>query len=146
MKKKLIVLCILLLTGIFAISCSNDTVDSDDGIDVDLSVLSTTMAQAEYENIISNSEKYIGKIIRATGTYYSFSNESTGDYYHFVIIIQGDSCCQMGFEFKLDGDYSAPNDYPEENKIIEVTGTLKMADDRGFPYLFLASGEMTVLG
>jgi len=143
MKKSIIVLCILLLTGIFALSCSKDA-DSA-GVDVDLSKLSVTMAQAEYENIVTGSGKYIGKTIRATGAYYAMVNENTGDLYHYVIIVQGDECCQLGFEFKRDGEYTVPDDYPERNEAIEVTGILSRGEDRGFPYLYLASAEMTEL-
>jgi len=143
-KKSVIVLFILLLTGIFALNCSND-VKNDEGIDVDLSVLSITMAQAEFENIITNFEKYMGQVIRATGTYYSIIDDITGDYYHYIIIIPGDECCQMGFEFKRDGEYAEPDDYPERNAVIMVTGILSKGDDHGFPYLYLSSGEMTLV-
>jgi len=143
-KKSIIVLCILLLIGIFALSCSKDA--DNDGVDVDLSVLSTTMAQAEYENIVSNSGKYIGKTIRAAGIYYTMVNEQTGDLYHYVIIVQGDECCQLGFEFKRDGEYTVPDDYPGRNEAIEVTGVLSRGEDRAFPYLYLASAEMTITG
>ena len=142
MKKSIILLCALIFFCILTISCSNDTGDSD--VDVDLSVLSTTMAQAEYENIIINSEKYIGKTIRAAGTYFTITDD-TGSYYHYVIIIPGDDCCQLGFEFKRDGNYIVPDDYPENSAAIEVTGILNKGEDRGFPYLYLASAEMTKL-
>ena len=138
----MILLFALTFFSIFAISCSNDAGDSD--VDVDLSKLSTTMAQAEYENIVSNSGKYIGKTIRAAGTYYDTYN-STGENFHYIIIIQGDECCQLGFEFKREGEYSAPDDYPAISSPIEVTGILSRGDDRGFPYLYLASAEITEL-
>jgi len=144
MKKSVILLCALVFFCILAISCSNDTGDSD--VDVDLSVLSTTMAQAEYENIIINSGKYIGQTIRASGTYFMSIDDLTGDYYHYIIIIPGDDCCQMGFEFKRDGEYAVPDDYPERNAAIVVTGILSRGDDRGFPYFYLSSGEMTIVG
>ena len=144
MKNNILVICILLLVCIFVVNCSKD-VENEEGIDVDLSKLSATMAQAEYENIVNNSGRYIGKTIRATGTYFTTYN-STGDDFNYIIIVQGDECCQLGFEFKRNEEHIAPDDYPEPNTAIEVTGILRKGDDRIIPYIYLASAEMTIAG
>jgi len=154
MKKCLIVLCFLLLFGISVISCSNETESDEvagdetaierDDVDVDLTGLSQTIVQAEFQNILSNTDNYIGKTIRASGTYYTLFSDKTGNHYHYIIIVQGDECCQLGFEFKRDGDYAVPDDYPKKNAVIEVTGILKRYEELGNSYLYLAVKDITV--
>jgi len=146
MKKYLILLCALLLLGTSAIGCSSEGHSDIHDVDVDLTLLSATVLQAEFENIISNSENYLGQTIRVIGTYNPLFYEQTGNYYHYVIVVSGDSCCQMGFEFKRADNYKVPDDYPERNARIEVIGTLDRYTEQGTSYLYLDVIEMNILG
>jgi len=136
-----IIAFVLLLTG-----CSNDVNDNDVDIDVDidLSSLSQTIIQAEYQRIVANADDNIGKSIMLLGTYQSVFIEGDGDYAHFIIIVQGDECCQMGFEFKRKGDYSFPDDYPEQNTVILITGVLDTLERFGSTYLYVDVDDFSV--
>ena len=144
MKKFLFLLLIVFLVSLLASGCSNDK--GSDDVDVDLTALSKTVAQAEFQNILSNADDYLGKTIKVNGQYYSLFVDRTGNYHHFVIVVPGDECCMMGFEFKLSGDHVYPDDYPAQNVMIEVTGTFERYNENGNSNLHLADSDMTVLG
>lgn len=114
-------------------------------VDVDFSVFSSTIAQAEYNNIARKPSEYTGKKIRVIGSYYSLYLEQTGQHYHFVTIVYGDECCRQGFEIRLSGDRSSPSDYPAQNAIIEVIGTVDHYEELGLNFFFLATDEITLL-
>jgi len=143
MRKCLILLCLLFIVCLSVIGCAGESERNDVDFDVDLTSLSSTMVQAEYERIVSNSEDYIGKTIRASGTYRIMANNDTGDFAHYIIIVQGDDCCQMGFEFKRDGDFSFPGDYPKPNAVIEITGVLDTHKAFGASYLYIEAHDLT---
>lgn len=138
---------ILGLICLYISGCSEKTktndVDVNTGIgavnvDVDLSVLSSTMAQAEFFNILSNSSNYFGKTIRAKGVYYNECLNADGPFYHYVTIVYGDACCRMGFEFKLTDDYVFPKDYPAQNSMVDVVGVFDKYEESGHWYSYLA--------
>ena len=143
MKKFLLLLLIVLFACLSAAGC---TTDKDSDVDVDLTALSTTVAQAEFQNILSNVEDYLGKTVKVSGQYYSLFVERTGNYYHYVITVPGDECCMMGFEYKLSGDFTYPDDYPAQDTMIEVTGTFERYEESGSSYLHIAADDMKVLG
>ena len=145
MKKLSIALCFAFFFGMVVIGCTNGAGETDeDGVDVNLSRLSMTMMQAEFLRILNDSDSFLGKTIRVTGTYdsiiYSRDNVS-----HYVIVIPGDECCQMGFEFRRAGDYVFPDDYPEQNATIELTGTLDRYETVGMSFLYIDVIEFSVL-
>jgi len=118
---------------------------SDQGVDVDFSALNSIMAQAALNNIARHSADYIGKTIKVRGAYYSIFPEQTGQHYHYVTIVDGDACCRQGFEFRFTDDKTYPDDYPDENEVIEVIGVLGRYEEFGSAYLYLAVDEITVL-
>ncbi|MDR0490450.1 MAG: hypothetical protein LBH28_04300 [Oscillospiraceae bacterium] len=89
---------------------------------VDLTALNSTMVYAEVYNIMSYPDDYMGKTIKMSGLYSAANDDEAGPYYHFVVIEDATACCQQGLEFKWSGDHVYPDDYPEENAKIEVTG------------------------
>jgi hypothetical protein len=123
--------------------CANDVSESD--VDIDLSELSMTMIQAEYARILSNADDYSGKTIRVVGAYYTLFFENPGTRFHYIIIIPGDECCQEGFEFRRAGDYDFPGDYPSQNAMIQITGTLRRDEDIGLSYLYIAVDDFLVI-
>jgi hypothetical protein len=145
MKKNLIVLLVLLLLGLSASGCSDDTESDGNDVDVDLTGLSQTIVEAQFQNIITNSADFLGKTIRVIGTYYPLHIAELNETYHYVIIVFGDECCQMGFEFKRDGNYMVPDDYPAMNELIEVIGVLSRYEEWGSTFLYLAVKELIPL-
>ena len=115
-------------------------------IDVDLTVLSSTMVYAEVYNIMTSPDEYMGKTIKMNGPYYASFYDETGLYYHYVVIEDATACCQQGLEFIWKGDHKFPDDYPEEETKIEVTGVFGSYDELGDTYYYLAVDDISIIG
>lgn len=113
---------------------------ANDGFDIDLTILDATMTYAQVFDMVYNPDLYKGKLVRAEG---SFSHlEENGKDYYAVIIADATACCAQGIEFVLDGDFSYPEDYPEEGEEFTVWGTLTSYEEGGYTYLQLQNAEM----
>ena len=99
-----------------------DEQDGTDGVDVDLTVLSSTMIYSEVYNMMYYPENYIGKTVKMKGMYAGYHDESTDKYYHACIIQDATACCAQGIEFEPTDDYRYPDDYPAEGQEVCVTG------------------------
>ncbi len=93
------------------------------GVDVDLTVLSSTMVYSEVYNMMISPNNYIGKTVKMKGQFVPYYDESTGKYYFACFISDATACCSQGIEFILTDDYSYPEDYPMEGDTICVVGT-----------------------
>lgn len=127
-----------------------DSIDDTDtigdvSVDVDLSALSSTMAQAKFINIMQNSDDYLGRTIRVQGPYFSMPFPQTDEHLHFVMVIEGDECCRMGFEFMVSGDTVYPYDYPAQYAMIEIVGIISMLEEFGQYFLYIATDEIVLL-
>ncbi|MCR5649667.1 MAG: hypothetical protein K6F86_00625 [Lachnospiraceae bacterium] len=89
---------------------------------IDLTEFSSTMVYSEVYNMMYYPENYIGKMVKMSGVYAVYHDESTGKDYHACIISDATACCSQGIEFELTDDYSYPDDYPEEGGQICVEG------------------------
>ncbi len=101
-------------------------VEGEEGIDVDLTILSSTMVYAEVYNMYVNPDEYIGKIVKMQGSFYVEDIPMAGMLYFSVIIEDALGCCAQGIEFELEGDYSYPSDYPEIGTEITVVGEFEI--------------------
>ena len=175
MKKNLSMILALSLMCLFAASCSNkeappsqatddrtealqssESIVSADygtkerpterrGVDVDLTVLSSTMVYAEVNNIMTSPKNYVGKTIKMNGLYYASYFDQTDQYYHYVVITDATSCCPQGLEFTWDGNHAYPDDYPEDQANIEVIGVFDSYDELGQTYYYLDVNDLSVL-
>ena len=102
-------MALLLLVG-----CDNTPQE----VDIDLTDMSITMAYAFVDNIIANRNEYIGQVVKMRGAYY------TDGTYHFILLIDETNCCSTGFEFV----WQTGEEFPDEEQVIEVTGTLGVYD------------------
>jgi len=142
MKKCVITVCFIFIAVMAVAGCAGQSENTDKApVDIDLTELSMTMIQAEYERIVSSPDENIGKTISVYGSLLTYIYDADYKLAHFVIIVQGDECCQMGFEFKIDGDYEFPDDYPQQNSMIKITGTLNIHEIFGTEYLYIAVDE-----
>ena len=64
-----------------------DEQDGTDGVDVDLTVLSSTMIYSEVYNMMYYPENYIGKTVKMEGQFAFYLDESTAKYYFACIIL-----------------------------------------------------------
>lgn len=163
--KKIILL--LLIVVMFLCGCNTDNSKSDpteaiassksdpqqtnsekskgeNGIDIDLTTMSSTMVYSQVSDIMYKPEQYIGQTIKIKGTFAVYEDEKTGNRYYSVLINDATACCQNGMEFVPNEELKYPDDFPELDTEITVTGTINTYDEDGFTYLHLESYSMTV--
>lgn len=122
-----------------------ETKDIND-VDIDLTVLSSTMVYSEVYNMMVNPDVYLGKTIKVIGPYYAGQLVyGTEKYYHFVVISDATACCQNGIEFIWDDNsHVYPDEYPKDNTIIEITGVFSSYEESGNTYYYLKTNGITI--
>lgn len=111
-------------------------------IDVDLTVLSSTMVYSEVYNMMVSPEEYVGKTVKMDGLFAYYHDEATGNYYFACIIQDATACCAQGIEFVLTEDYTYPDDYPEVNEEICVVGVFDTYEENGRTYCTLREASL----
>lgn len=121
---------------------SSETAFTDDGIDVDLTQLSSTMVYSEVYNMMYTPDDYIGKAVKMKGQFAYYEDPETKAQYFACIIADATACCSQGLEFILTGEHSYPNDYPELGSEITVTGIFEVYTENGFQYCRLKDASL----
>lgn len=113
-----------------------------EGVDVDLTSLSSTMVYSEVYSMMYRPEDYVGKTIKMDGQFAVYHDETTGNYYFACIIEDAAACCSQGIEFVLTEDYSYPEDYPKEGGEITVIGVFDTYMEDDFMYATLREAKI----
>ena len=121
---------------------ASEPTQSTDGVDVDLTRLSSTMVYSEVYNMMYAPDDYIGKTIKMTGQFVYYENPDTKTQYFTCIIGDAMACCSQGLEFVLTGKHTYPDDYPELGSEITVSGTFELYEEGGIRYCRLVDAEM----
>lgn len=114
----------------------------DSAVDVDLTKLSSTMVFSEVYNMMVSPEQYMGKTVKADGIFQVYQDPDTKKNYYAVVIADATACCQQGLEFIWNGDHAYPEDYPEEESEIEITGVFQSYQEGSSTYYYLLVDEM----
>jgi len=112
---------------------------------LDLTAMSDIMAYSAVNNMMSDPESYMGKTVKATGTYNVWYFDVTGMTYHFIVIAGPPGCCSRGVEFILRGDYIYPDSYPAQNAKFEAVGVFASYEELGGIYQYIAVDQITIL-
>ena len=121
---------------------------SADGVDVDLTVLSSTMVYSEVYNMLYNDPvHYLGKTVKAKGTFSIYQLVTDGvlqpdPVSYACIISDAAACCAEGMEFVLEGDYTYPDDYPELGAEITVIGEFQSYEENGMTWYHLVNARL----
>ena len=124
------------------------TQTSADGVDVDLTVLSSTMVYSEVYNMLYNDPAhYLGKTVKARGGFSIYQLVTDGvlqpdPVAYACIIADATACCADGMEFVLEGDYTYPDDYPELGAEITVIGEFQSYEENGMTWYHLANARL----
>ena len=113
-----------------------------EGVDIDLTVLSSTMVYSQVYNLMVDPYSYIGKTIKMTGMYACTDLTQSTEFYCACIIQDATQCCSQGIEFELDDTYSFPEDYPEYGDDITVIGEFDIYQDGGYTYCTLRNARL----
>lgn len=113
-------------------------------VDIDLTVLSPQMLLAEVQNIGEKYYEYEDKVIKINGRFNSFVYEGNNKRYYQCVL--SDACCSfesgIGLEFEWAGNHTYPEDYPDIQDPITVTGRFTVYEEDGNMYATLASSEV----
>lgn len=118
----------------------------EEGIDYDLTQMDSNMTYATVYQLMVNPSAYEGKTVRIIGQYHGTYYEENERYYHYCIIADAIGCCSQGMEFVWeDGSHIYPDEYPEENETIIVTGTFESYHEKSdvFTYVRLNNATLT---
>ena len=117
-------------------------------VDVDLTVLSSTMVYAEVYNMLYNDpESYLGKTVRARGEFSIYQLVVDGvlqpdPVAYACIIADAAACCAEGMEFVLKDDLAYPDDYPEPGAEITVVGEFQAYEENGMTGYHLINARL----
>ena len=121
---------------------------SADGVEVDLTVLSSTMVYSEVYNMLYfYPEDYYGKTVKANGIFAIYQMVVDGvtqpdPVAYACIIADATACCAEGMEFVLEGDYTYPDDYPELGAEITVIGEFQSYEENGMTWYHLVNARL----
>ena len=124
------------------------TQTSADGVDVDLTVLSSTMVYSEVYNMLYNDPAhYLGKTVKARGGFSIYQLVTDGVLHpdpvsYACIISDTAACCAEGMEFVLEGDLTYPDDYPELGTEITVIGEFQSYEENGMTRYHLVNARL----
>ena len=121
---------------------------SADGVEVDLTVLSSTMVYSEVYNMLYNDPAhYFGKTVKARGTFSIYQLVTGGvlqpdPVAYACIIADATACCAEGMEFVLKDDLAYPDDYPELGAEITVIGEFQPYEENGVTWYHLVNARL----
>lgn len=155
MKKLFCVLLAALLLCTLAACGHEDTAqkpaaeDAEDtaALDIDLTVLSSTMVYSEVYSMMSFPDDYIGKTVKIKGQFaigYVYNTDGTPDEStarFACVIADATACCSQGLEFALAGRPVYPDEYPELGAEITVVGTFEWYEEDGCRYYRLGNAS-----
>ena len=117
-------------------------------VDVDLTVLSSTMVYSEVYNMLYNDPAYyLGKTVKARGEFSIYQLVTDGvlqpnPVSYACIISDAAACCAEGMEFVLEGNYTYPDDYPELGAEITVIGEFQSYEENGLIWYHLVNARL----
>ena len=117
-------------------------------VDVDLTVLSSTMVYSEVYNMLYNDPAhYLGKTVKARGTFSIYQLVTDGvlqpdPVSYACIISDATACCAEGMEFVLKDDLAYPDDYPELGAEITVIGEFQSYEENGMTRYHLVNARL----
>lgn len=139
----LTLLMILSAAGCGSNSPTEEAINSE-SCDLDLTQLSSTMVYSEVYSMMTSPDDYLGKRVKISGSFGVYQDQTTNKLYFACLIADATACCSQGIEFVLEGDHTFPDDYPEINSIITVTGIFDTYEENGYTYCQLINAKMEV--
>lgn len=113
-------------------------------VDIDLTVLSPIMLLAEVQNMAEKYNEYAGKVVKINGRFSSYTLDESGNRVYKCVL--SDACCSfedgIGLLFELSGEHKYPEDYPEIQAPITVTGRFGALVEGEHAFACLLSSEM----
>lgn len=116
---------------------------SDSDIDTDLSPLDANMAYAALVDISSSAYDHEGEVIRITGKFSWYTDESTGEKQYGCVVSDATACCTQGIYFVPADSGFLPEKALKENQEITVTGKFDVAQGSNYEYYRLVNSVIS---
>jgi len=113
-----------------------------EGVDIDLTVLSSNMIYSEVFAMVYAPEEYMGMTIKMEGIFSYMHDETTGNTYYACIVQDATQCCAQGIEFVPSEEYEYPDDFPEVGENICVIGVFDTYMEGDAQYITLKDAEL----
>lgn len=110
---------------------------SSEGVDVDLTQLSSTMVYSEVFAMMMAPEDYDGKIVKMTGLYNFYHDAMVDKDYHACVVQDATACCAQGIDFVLADEDQDESAYPEIDEEITVTGEFNIYQEGEYRFFRL---------
>lgn len=98
-------------------------IPQNQSIDIDLTQMSSTMVFSEVYNMMMTPDDYQGKVIKMKGQFLTDLDTANNKRYYACLILDATACCAQGLGFVPKDGYLYPEDFPESDSEITVTGT-----------------------
>ena len=112
-----------------------------DGIDYDMTKLSSDLIYAEVYNMMIFPKEYIGRTVKVSGVFTVYYDEAKDKYHFACFVSDAAACCRQGIEFILEGDNVYPEDYPAEGAEITIQGVFGTYEEDGGTYWSLTGAR-----
>ena len=100
--------------------------------DIDLTGMESNMVTAMVNDFYANPDNYVGKIIKAHGTF--DVTETAARNYYLCVMTDPTGCCSPFVEFSLKNERKYPDELPEKNAEITVIGEFETYLEDGKKY------------
>ncbi len=121
----------------------DDTVLSNtEGIDIDLTDMSSNMVYAEVYGMMIEPDKFVGKTVKMDGSLSIFYDDATDKYYFACIVKDALQCCSQGIEFIPTDDFKYPDDFPGDGEDIAVQGVFTTYEEDDYTYCTLEKAKI----
>jgi len=150
-KSTLNLVFMLIVTAGLFVSCGKEKQShpkeqtTESKVDMDLTKMSATMIYSTVFDMLIMPDEYENKVIKVKGNFQVFTNENNGQQYYAIIIPDATACCKQGIEFIWDGEHKYPEDYPELETEITITGAYQIIEnEEGITYSYLKVSALEV--
>ncbi|MBP0966191.1 MAG: hypothetical protein J5722_01020 [Oscillospiraceae bacterium] len=113
--------------------------------DVDLTQMNSNMIYAQVYDMLENTEKYAGQMIRVQGTFNYYQDPESKREYFAALVSDATACCAQGIEFVRKDGAHYPEDYPEQGTPIEISGKFSTYTEDNQVFVELQDATMIVL-
>ena len=107
-------------------------------VDVDLTRMSGTVVYAMVYQMVTEPQKFKGKIVKMSGVFSSYYDDESKQRYFGCVISDALACCSQGLAFELKKPRKYPQKYPDEGTEISIKGIFDFRteeDGVGFPII-----------
>lgn len=150
MLKKLIFIGYVVTLCLILFACKkNSSTDlaasenqNNESVDLDLTKMNYNMLSSITFDVLIAPKKYADKRVKTSGTFHTAFYE--GQRYYSVLNWDATGCCPAGFDFIPMDSMTYPDDFPENDAKITVTGTLKYANESKDSLIFQAENIIQI--